>query len=169
MKDIMFLSREEKESINDTIDGLLVGTGLDFPKNTVMELCRKLGIQYTLGELEPNISGLIIYENMTGSLPKIVVNQNDAPVRQQFTLAHELGHFVLGHVKKGVLFRDTNFTFGEDEETRQETEANYFAGTLLVPIEKLKWALNMSQFNLEVVARFFGVSAAVINCRLREV
>lgn len=54
--------------------------------------------------------------------------------RIRFTLAHELGHFALGHhklMKEALLARRP---LKESEYNKLETEANYFANSLLVPM-----------------------------------
>jgi Zn-dependent peptidase ImmA (M78 family) len=163
----MFLGEGRMKEIAQVVDNLLLITGLEFPKNSIMDLAEKLGIEYTLGTIDKNVSGIIFYD---GNLPQIVVNESDVPVRQQFTLAHEIGHCVLGHIRKGELcFRDENFIYGdsEDERTIKESEANYFAGYLLVPTNKLKWAIKKAFWDVSLVARFFGVSEGVICNRLK--
>lgn len=164
----MFLNKERRDDIQDIIDGLLFRTGLEFPKHSIMDMCDSLGVQYTLGKLKPNESG-VVFKDEKGIL--IVVNENDPPVRQHFTLAHELGHIVLGHVTNSgqPILRDTNFIYTENTpERQQESEANYFAAVLLVPIDKLEWAMEKTRGDIGLVAKYFGVSTAVISNRLRE-
>jgi len=67
---------------------------------------------------------------------KIVVNAEDTPFRQNFTIAHELGHFLLAHHEDAdfvqnysVMMRNTCAV----EPTPMELEANVFADNLLVP------------------------------------
>lgn len=100
----------------------------------------------------------------------IYVNAEDAPTRQRFTVAHELGHYLLEHdpAKYGVLLRFPEFN-GEDEE---EKEANCFAANLLVPKESLKEVLKKYSLTNEdepVLAQLFGVSKAVIRFRMKHV
>jgi predicted Zn peptidase len=70
-----------------------------------------------------------------GEPSRIVVNKVESKVRQRFTLAHELGHLILGH--KGESFR--RMYSGEYKETferMKEVAANKFAANLVMP-EKL--------------------------------
>lgn len=67
----------------------------------------------------------------------IGVNSVDAPVRQRFTIAHEIGHFILHkdealHVDEKSLIglRDRKSSLAVDE---REIEANQFAAELLMP------------------------------------
>jgi Zn-dependent peptidase ImmA (M78 family) len=59
----------------------------------------------------------------------IAVNADHWPVRQRFTLAHELGHLHMDHVE-GVDW--TSDLFGRSRN-QQEVEANYFAAEFLAP------------------------------------
>ncbi len=59
----------------------------------------------------------------------VAVNADHNPVRQRFTLAHELGHLCMGHQPRVELSSDL---FGATRDP-QEVEANYFAAELLAP------------------------------------
>lgn len=77
----------------------------------------------------------------------ILLFNADAPVsRQRFTVAHELGHLLLGHTL---------------QDGRQESEADYFASVLLMP-DALLAALQRRRLLLTeaFLMRIFGVSAA---------
>lgn len=70
-----------------------------------------------------------------GEPSRIVVNKVESKARQRFTLAHELGHIMLGH--KGESFR--RMDSGEYKETfehMKDVAANKFAADLIMP-EKL--------------------------------
>jgi len=87
-----------------------------------------------------DISGLLI----TNTASKIIgVNKKHPVVRKRFTIAHELGHFCLGHqlepgehvfVDRGnfISARGTRAATGMDPK---EVEANQFAASLLMPAE----------------------------------
>lgn len=69
------------------------------------------------------------YDN-DGGRPTIRYNEDESPVRQRFTIAHELGHHVLGH---GARFRDKAKEFTLSNYDPVEAEANRFAAALLMP------------------------------------
>jgi predicted Zn-dependent protease with MMP-like domain len=135
---------------------------------------------------------------LLGDLKTIVVDQGDflnerAQNRLRFSLAHEIGHFILhsdifakinySSVDEWILFFQK---IPEDQYTWIEQHANEFAGRLLVPLEKLKNKLNdavvMAEnagfdswdssgdstrgFISHAISRFFGVSQQVIEKRL---
>lgn len=50
--------------------------------------------------------------------------------RTRFTLAHELGHILLGHVEEITFYRNNEI---DSDTNEQETQANIFARDLLMP------------------------------------
>ena len=66
---------------------------------------------------------------------KIVVNKWELKVRQRFTLAHKLGHFILGHNRE-LFCRLDSGEYKETFERMTEFAANNFAANLIMP-EKL--------------------------------
>ena len=79
-----------------------------------------------------DLSGQFEYE---GDYPTIRYNPYEPIVRQRFTIAHELGHFVLGH---GSRFRDPKQNFSSTNFDRKEVAANKFAAALLMPRELVR-------------------------------
>jgi uncharacterized protein DUF955 len=85
----------------------------------------------------------------------------------RFSIAHELGHFVLGHPSRppselcnGVRPRAERSSFGRDERN-YELEANAFAGELLMPAHLLKRWCEVSPVSMEIprkIAREYNVS-----------
>lgn len=69
------------------------------------------------------------------SLREIRFNAIEPPVRQRFSIAHELGHMCLGHeVTTFSASADPEHDdYSEDPDATMETEANQFAGELLLP------------------------------------
>jgi len=108
----------------------------------------------------------------------IIVNAANARVRHTFTIAHEIGHFMLhkgdvyldGRVR--VSFRDGLSSMATDQE---EVSANAFAAALLMPAnwvrpafeEVVRRAAVDSEDELaEVLAGRFGVSRQAMLFRL---
>lgn len=78
---------------------------------------------------------------------EIRINKYEPLVRQRFTIAHEIGHILLGH--EGVSFRDTNYQQYNDFIKRMnEVNANSFAAELLMPEKLLRKALENTMFEL---------------------
>ena len=106
-----------------------------------------------------SISGTIIKDN---ELLAIGVNSNHPKVRQRFTIAHELGHFVLGHDENSIL--DDTF----DKETDKEKEANRFAGELLMPKYMLEKDLKEKEYTISSLARRYEVSEQALSIKLLQ-
>jgi Zn-dependent peptidase ImmA (M78 family) len=110
-----------------------------------------------------NVSG---YVDVSGST--IYVNAADAPNRQTFTIAHELGHLLMhrdevaNDPRYAVLMRKP---IGPNETDPIEKEANCFAASLLVPAEFLN---PYRDLDAERLSRIFVVSTEVIRHRLAK-
>ena len=108
-------------------------------------------------ELNDGVAGAYIARP---DLPLVVVNGAQAITRQRFTLAHEFGHFRMGH--SSVI--DTQTVIGGVQRDPQEVSANAFAAEFLMPCgATMKWAAHTirGQITLEhavVFANDFGVS-----------
>lgn len=102
------------------------------------------------------------YYRMFNGVPSIEFNVSEAPVRQRFTVAHELGHFALGHDDAP---RDVgNFQSSGDVRERQ---ANKFAAGLLMPAALVtQYYRNGLASNIESLASLFGVSKDAMGYRL---
>lgn len=91
----------------------------------------------------------------------IFYNDRCSPGRQRFTIAHELGHIVLGHLLEGqytVINREP--APGDDPA---ETQANQFAARILAPACVLH-ALNVS--TVEELRQLCGISHQAAEFRL---
>ena len=130
----------------------------------VEEIASNYGLKlYRADFPDPSISGYIDLKSLD-----IVVNRADGSGRQAFTVAHELGHFVLHRTKLmenpdiGVVHRRP--IGGEKDPIEQE--ANCFANNLLVPDFLLDKYYAYQPTPL--VAKMFGVSEEVIRYRLKD-
>lgn len=100
----------------------------------VVDLCRRMGIKVQYYQPKDENDG---YCTILLGRPRIFVSSECSPERQRFTIAHELGHILLGHVGKGKLAnREPS---GSDNPI--EHDANIFASRLLAPACVL-WALD---------------------------
>jgi Zn-dependent peptidase ImmA (M78 family) len=108
----------------------------------------------------PMASGTSGFLRQDGTTWIIGVNSLHHPNRQRFTIAHEIGHYMLHRdhapFEDGLLFRNEN-TDG------REREANQFAALLLMPEAEFKIALEES--NIDEVAKKFKVSSQAAEYR----
>lgn len=124
---------------------------------------------------EDDISGLLVVEKKRGA---IGYNSTHAAVRQRFTIAHEIGHYVL-HVKNSLqsrLFIDKYVAFRDDESSAgsdwEEVEANAFAAALLMPARLVREEIRKRDLDLDdeddlsYLAKRFHVSTSAMSYRL---
>jgi Zn-dependent peptidase ImmA (M78 family) len=119
-------------------------------------------------------SGVLVVEGGRGV---IGYNAMHSSVRQRFTMAHEIGHYVL-HVKdkqphlfidRSVYRRDDESSTGSDH---QEVEANKFAAALLMPADLVRSEVEKHGLDLDdendvgALAKRFNVSTAAMSFRL---
>ncbi len=94
----------------------------------------------------------------------IEVAAGDHPNRQRFTLAHELGHYVLEH---NPVFTDSEPRDFGNPTAVNEREANYFAAVLLMPEEWMRQDWKNSQ-DASRMADLYRTSAESMWYRLME-
>jgi Zn-dependent peptidase ImmA (M78 family) len=129
-------------------------------------------------DLPDDISGGIGYSEELQTF-SILVNKNKPEKRRYFTLAHEVGHYLLHKEKvkekKHKVFVDTDGTLDIDgmifradngSTTQVEREANNFAGALLMPTERVKEAWGRLK-DIAECADVFGVSNVAMSVRLQ--
>jgi Zn-dependent peptidase ImmA (M78 family) len=108
------------------------------PPVNLGNIAKRLGITVKYEPFEEDISG-VLYRDQQGTI--IGVNSFHHPNRQRFTIAHEIGHFVLHemdvHVDKGyrMVFRNSKSSRADDP---LEIAANWFAAELLMPAHMLR-------------------------------
>jgi Zn-dependent peptidase ImmA (M78 family) len=156
-----------KEEIVTSTTTLLEKYGIDKPVVNVFQIAEDEGVKLNfvkMPEILKNVAGFFDFEDK-----EIYVNDDDPPNRQTFTVAHELGHFLLNHDKNeyGVLYRMQKIN---GENSPLEKEANLFAANLLVPSKMLKDTIkkyNLNDKDDEILASLFGVSKEMMGYRLK--
>lgn len=88
-------------------------------------------------------------------------------VRDNFTIAHELGHYFL-HLKDRVAGTCETVSCNRGESDRLEWEANWFAAELLMPKAEFGKKAQEFKFNHDELADYFGVSSAAARVRLKS-
>ena len=115
----------------------------------VVALCRQMGIRVSY--FDPEKGGSDGYCTILLGRPRIFVSRKCSPERQRFTIAHELGHILLGHVGQYKLVNREP----DPGDNPIEQEANVFASRLLAPACAL-WALDA--WEPEQIARICDIS-----------
>lgn len=121
----------------------------ELPVNPV-EIVRKYGISCkAIGSEQLGRSSGIIRKNRLG-IVNIYYDKDQIKNRQKFTILHELGHYVLGHLGDTPLSRSER-----DCKPEEEYAADRFAADILMPACVL-WGLGIH--TADDIARVCGVS-----------
>lgn len=107
---------------------------------------------------DDSVAGVMLH---LGGRPVVALNSRNTDERQLFTLAHELGHFLLGH-SAGLLTEGPMV-----DDPADEREANAFAAEFLMPAARIaKWAA--AGADVSDLCRNTGVSREAMVRRLKE-
>lgn len=123
-----------------------------------------LGLKIQYEQMTDEMSG---YLERRGSEWVIGVNSFHSYVRQRFTLAHELAHFVL-HRDDQDEFRDVIFTRRSLHRDEREREADRFAAQLLMPETQLVADVESGVTNVNALAERYQVSGLAMKYRLQN-
>jgi Zn-dependent peptidase ImmA (M78 family) len=145
-----------------------LGWGTEAPFTDVLKLVEGPGeVPVTIAAMHDGLAGALLVER---SRPFVLLNGRNHPVRQRFTLAHEFGHWRLGHGE--VIDGPESLTAKATHP--HEVQANYFAAEFLAPIPAVTaWmeARGEPEVDLGVVVELavaFGISAMAARIRLEE-
>jgi Zn-dependent peptidase ImmA (M78 family) len=154
--------------------GLLKRYRIPKPPVDVAAIARKEGAKVVFQDLEPHVSALLVQRDKTAT---IGVNALHHPNRQRFSIAHELGHYLM-HADRPTVFVDEMLVHFRADATSEpadprEIEANAFAAALLMPGDWIKQDLRgrnvdalFGDRSLEKWARKYRVSQQALSIRL---
>lgn len=161
------------EKIENIADNILYELNIKTPKGIKLEkIAKHLGVDIKGEGLDFDVSGLFLMKN---DKYYIRYNVTESEQRQRFTIAHELGHFILHKEDKPlfvdksekILYRNFNSSTGE---IKKEREANAFAAALLMPRFLLSQLINKAPNNVDHVINYlateFNVSEQAMSFRL---
>lgn len=168
------------ETVEARAERLLGELGVQTAPIPVDRVAARVGLQVERTSFGDDVSGVLVIEDGRGV---IGVNAAHAPVRQRFTIAHEIGHYILHRDQLSVFidkqmrqylaaFRDGQSASGEH---RREREANGFAAALLMPAALLREEVARLRLDLEdeesvgILAARFKVSQRAMDLRLLNV
>lgn len=161
-------------NIIDNPLGLVVQFRRSAPVN-VEGLALALGVPVIRANMLPEDSGEL--EKVGDKKYVIRVNENHSILRQRFTIAHEIGHYILHRHKIGdgvsdnKLYRSNpsgrlkNLNIGSNEET----EANQFAVNVLMPYDLVMQLMKEGYSTPEQLSQKLEVSVQAIKIRLHNI
>lgn len=130
-----------------------------FPIDPIL-IAKAMGLEVFTASLPRDVSGKIFYKEK-----KIFIEQTDYITRQVFSVAHELGHYILHNDGTShTSLRDTTSSQGIDTK---EIEANFFAANLLMPQDEVLRLVGL-KFTLDSMASYFNVSPLAMQYRLEK-
>lgn len=148
----------------------------------VSKIAKKLGFDIFYGTFqEDNVYGSMwdgvdsVQLNESESSNRfIMVNKDDTKERQAFTIAHEIGHFVI-HCDEESNFYE-RYHGGENqnsEEKRIEDEADFFAANLVLPSFLILGYVMNNRFMkkeelIDKICKQFNVEVETVNRRFDE-
>ncbi len=161
----MIFNYIEEKSVNILKEFDLLKTPIN-----VNKLAKKLGVGVEPSLFNDEVSGLFVIKD---DKPFIAYNLSQNKKRRRFTIAHELGHFIL-HSKNKSLFIDKNKSImyrnseSSTGEFFKEREANAFAAALLMPRVLIETVLSNlgGKDIIEQLASKFNVSTQAMSFRL---
>ncbi len=135
----------------------------------VRNLAKALGMRVVETQLKDDISGAI---ERIDDRYRITVNMLHTEKRKRFTIAHEIGHFILhgSLIGEGIydnaMYRSDQNRMNRNISDAHETEANKFAATILMPKRLISDLKDQGVTGATDLASKLDVSVDVMNIRL---
>lgn len=166
----MTFRRARYAKIEAMVTRLLAQHSQSRPPVRIERIAKDLGIEIRSGNLD-DVSGVLVRR---GNSAIIGTNSTQSPQRQRFTIAHELGHFLLHDGITNHVDRSYRVNYRSVESSQatnvEEIEANFFAAAILMPkhmldAESAELAVDNDERVAEL-ARLFQVSRLAMSLRL---
>lgn len=169
-----------EEIAENTLKDINSKNEFDFLNNPIpiITIVERMGFKVIASDIKED--GQIILNNKlkeTFDTNKvIVVNKEQSNSRRRFTVAHELGHYLM-HVDENIRRSDSPFFAYRDthsETTRLEREANAFAAAILMPRDSIINIVSKyrpfyyDDMLIEIVSKTFLVSMESARYRLQN-
>lgn len=179
------LSREDMLRIEEIVQPLLADISFkESPCVDIVPLVRKDGFNVITRKLDINTTGYIHANgDMNDYQRLIVINTEFKNVhyeddiilkKSRFVTAHEYGHFKLHRQDSEPFFSEHRDT--DNKADKKELEADYFARSLLMPVEQFKMYFKI--FNelkrgdqmsvVKLLSKIFRVTTEKVKCRIKD-
>lgn len=156
------------QAAQSTLAAYTQGNPVSLPVDPIA-IARSLGINVYEAAMPNTLSGMIGRMRESGEID-IVVNTEHAPVRQRFTVAHELGHYFA--IMADPARAEAPFIHRRDQlaacgTSQEEIFANQFAAELLMPATEVR-RLRQTGMDTTRLASHFRVSYDAMTNRLKN-
>lgn len=158
------------EQINDYISAIMVAKNIsykEYDSSVVWECIQKKGVAIRgfpfEGIAKNRISGMIVQD---GTETTIGYNQHMTEKRVNFTISHEIIHFLYHIDDDNQIFTDTeeNFSYSNNEMI-YEFQANIGASAILIP-DIVLFRLLKEEWNLSQLSTHYRISESSLYIRL---
>lgn len=162
-----------KKTIRVLVEDILRKASIAKPPVPLEDIANNLKLKVRYEPFDGNLSGFIARHD---DEVIIGINSHYHENRQRFTLAHEIGHFLLHKGEEVIIDRQFRVNLRDADSSKAENpdeiEANYFAAELLIPEKFL--ADDLKGISLDVeddeliskLALRYKVSPQALNYRL---
>ena len=151
-----------RDNLEDLTSRILINNDMyNIPVDPI-KIAKTYDIEVYQGELDNKIAGAIRYYKENNKF-KILVNKKDSMVKKRFTIAEELGYYILYEEK--LKKEEIHVNLIDKIINKEEKEVEYFAGALLVNKTLLENVYNSNSTILEL-AQLFKVSISSMTLRL---
>lgn len=155
------LSRKSIQDVAEQISTTVKYEGGEDLRSTVERMGGKIKVVDVWNEVDQGTGSLTVWE--PGQF-EITIPAHTNYLRDNFTIAHELGHYVVHYLlseeEAGKLYQANRYGSG-----RSEWEANWFAAAFLMPEEKYRTVFSEYCGDLARIAQRFGVSVSAARVR----
>lgn len=139
---------------------ILIGLKYDKPPVKLSSVAKLLKITAIKGG--PNLSFMKKISAFIDLEDKLLIYNAQHPVvRQRFSVAHEIGHHVMGHSVRADIFNLNSKDY-------REIEANMFAAELLIPFQWVKTDLKNLNASIPGLAKKYWVSEEAMGWRVAK-
>ncbi|ALS00198.1 hypothetical protein ATZ33_02035 [Enterococcus silesiacus] len=163
-----YLSFSDK--INDYISALMVANNIGYENydcSYLWDFVKSKGVSMRSfpfdGVARDRISGMIVQDSLETT---IGYNQNMSEKRKNFTISHEITHYLFHMTEHDTVFTDTDRSLQYSyNEVLHEFQANIGASAILVP-DVVFFRFLKEGWNLSQLSNHFGISESALYVRL---
>lgn len=139
-----------RKTIKTLVQEILDRAKINEPPIAIEKVAKQLKLRVRFEPFDGDLSGCIVRH---GDRATAGINSLHHENRQRFTLAHEIGHFLLHKGEEVIVDRGFRVNLRDAEaskaENPEEIEANYFAAELLMPENMLIDDLKGKKLDIE--------------------